>query len=128
MNSWEEDDGEAANVVLDFIFASQDALTSGLTFALHLMSVHPDVLQRVRDEHKTVLGDRPLDLDGVASLTYTNQVVKEVLRYRPPVTMVIHEAKKDIQLTRDVTVPKGALVVPPIWTATRTGFKDPEVH
>jgi len=40
-------------------------------------------------------------------LPYTRAVVKETLRYRPPVIMVPYIAKKDFPITDSYTVPKG---------------------
>ena len=49
----------------------------------------------------------PVTMDLVESLTYTRAVVKETLRYRPPVIMVPYVAKKAFPITKDYTVPKG---------------------
>jgi cytochrome P450 len=38
-----------ADVVMDFLFASQDASTASLTWILALMADHPDVFEKVRD-------------------------------------------------------------------------------
>lgn len=58
------------------------------------------------------------------SMTYTNAVVKEVLRWRPPVIMVPDEAKKAFAITPTYTVPKGAMVVPSCYPA----LHEPEVY
>ncbi len=113
--------------VLSFIFASQDALTSSLVWSTVLLNENPDVLARVREEVCRIWpGNSPLSLESLRAMTYTQHVVKEVLRYRPPATMVPHEANQEFKLTTDYTVPKGTLILPSIWEAQREGFENPE--
>ena len=47
-------------------------------------------LVQVREEQLEVRGsaDAPVTGDNVTAMTYTRQVVREVLRYRPPAPMV----------------------------------------
>lgn len=40
-------------------------------------------------------------------MTYTRAVVRELLRYRPPVIMVPYEVKKAFPITDTYTIPKG---------------------
>ena len=46
------------------------------------------------------------------------QVIKEILRFRPPATMVPQVAAVPFKLTEEYTAPKGSLVIPSIWAAT----------
>jgi len=121
-------DHEVACIVLDFLFASQDASTSSLTFTLHLLLEHPTVLQQVRDEQAAVRRDpaAPIDLDTLARFTYTSQVMKEVLRCRPPAPIVPHLTKVDYELTESYKAPAGSLVIPSIWACNRVGYANPE--
>jgi C-22 sterol desaturase len=66
----------------------------------------------------------PLGLQMLESMTYTNAVVKELLRYRPPVIFVPYLAKKAFPVTPTYTVPQGALIVPSCYPA----LHDPEVY
>ena len=50
-------------------------------------------------------------------MTYARQVVKEVLRYRPPAPMVPQIAQKPFRLTDDYVAPKGTLIMPSIHAA-----------
>lgn len=54
-------DDKMADSVMDFLFASQDASTASLTWTVTLMSEHPDVFARVREEQERVRGT---DLDA----------------------------------------------------------------
>lgn len=125
-------DMDIAKVLVDFLFASQDASTASLTWVTHLLGIYPDVLKKVREElrelHKSQGNpDKPLELnaDVLGELKYVKQVTKEILRYRPPATIVPHQSVKEVELD-GYTVPKGALIVPSIWSANRCGFPNPE--
>lgn len=120
-------DYEIAQTVFTFLFASQDATSSAATWLFQVMAQRPDVLDRVRDENLKVRnGDihKELNLEQLESLTYTRAVVKELLRYRPPVIMVPYEVKKEFPVTETYSVPKGAMCVAGVYPALR----DPEVY
>jgi len=51
-------------------------------------------------------------------------VVKEVLRYRPPATLVPHIANVDFPLTDTYTIPKGTIVFPSLLESSFQGFTD----
>lgn len=128
-----------AKVLLDFIFASQDASTSSLTFSTHYLSTYPDVLAKVRAEVEIIakqqkasgvapdpLGTIHMDVDVLRGLTYTGQVIREVLRICPPATIVPHHTVEAFQLDEKTRIPAGTLVVPSVWNSNRTGFSNPE--
>ena len=120
-------DLEIAQTLFTFLFASQDATSSASTWLFQLMADRPEILNRVREENLAVRnGDRNVrfSMDILEKLSYTRAVIKEVLRYRPPVIMVPYVVKKDFPVTADYTVPKGSMVVPSIWPA----LHDPEVY
>ncbi|OAA54820.1 cytochrome p450 monooxygenase [Niveomyces insectorum RCEF 264] len=120
-------DYEIAQTVFTFLFASQDATSSACTWLFQIMAQRPEILDRVRDENLQVRRGEPLasvSMDQLESLTYTRAVVRELLRYRPPVIMVPYLAKKDFPISDTYTIPKGSMVVP----ATYMALRDPEVY
>ncbi|KKA27087.1 hypothetical protein TD95_001138 [Thielaviopsis punctulata] len=120
-------DYEIAQTIFTFLFASQDATSSAATWLFQIMAQRPDVLDRVRQENINVRnGDihAPLSMDQLESLTYTRAVVRELLRYRPPVLMVPYLTKKPFPISENYTVPKGAMIIPTTYMALR----DPEVY
>lgn len=103
-------DLEIAKTVFTFLFASQDATSSASTWLFQTMAQRPDVLDRVREENMKVRNGNPhaeLTMDQLESLKYTRAVVRELLRYRPPVIMVPYRAKKAFPVSDTYTVPKG---------------------
>lgn len=120
-------DLEIAMTVFTFLFASQDASSSASTWQFQILADRPDILAKVRDEQLRVRDGDPykrLDIDMVDRMVYTRAVVKEQLRYRPPVLMVPYEVKKSFNVTPDYRVPKGAMIIPTTYPA----LHDPDVY
>lgn len=116
-------DQDVAEVTMDFLFASQDASTSSLIWSMALLADHPEVLHKVREEQERVRpNDDPVSFEILEQLTYTRQVVKEILRFRPPAPYIPQIAIDDYKLTDDYTVPKGTIIFPSLWHATQEGF------
>ncbi|KAA8897429.1 cytochrome P450 [Sphaerosporella brunnea] len=120
-------DEEIAMTIFTFLFASQDASSSASTWQFQILADRPDILAKVREEQLRVRGGDPykrIDIDMVDQMVYTRAVVKEQLRYRPPVLMVPYEVKKSFNVTPEYRVPKGAMIIPTTYPA----LHDPEVY
>ena len=120
-------DFEISQTVFTFLFASQDATSSACTWLFQIMADRPEILDRVRAENLTARnGDKdvPFSMDLLENLPYTRAVVKELLRYRPPVIMVPYVVKKPFPITDSYTAPKGSMIIPSCWPA----LHDPEVY
>jgi sterol 22-desaturase len=120
-------DFEISMTVFTLLFASQDATSSACTWLFQIMADRPDLLAKVREENLRLRqGDTnvSLSMDLLDQCTYTKAVVKETLRYRPPVIMVPYIAKKAFPITENYTVPKGSMVVPTTYPA----LHDPEAY
>ncbi|KAI8334274.1 cytochrome P450 [Chlamydoabsidia padenii] len=114
------DDREVALTILTFLFASQDATSSAMTWAFQLLADHPDVLDKVRQEQIKLRqgnNDQELSLELMEQSVYLRQVVKEILRLRPPVLMVPYQTVREWPLTSSYTVPKGAMLIPTTYPA-----------
>jgi C-22 sterol desaturase len=55
---------------------------------------------------------------------YLRQVVKEILRLRPPVLMVPYQTTREWPINDSYTVPKGAMLIPTTYPA----LHDPKVY
>lgn len=118
---------EISETFFTFLFASQDASSSATTWLFQILAQRPDVLNRLRDENLAARGGeayRPFDLDMLESLTYTKAVIKELLRYRPPVIFVPYLATRNFPITPTYTVPKGAMIIPSCYPA----LHNPDVY
>ncbi|KAG7440063.1 cytochrome P450 [Guyanagaster necrorhizus] len=85
------------------IFGAQDTTSSALSRILHLLSVRPDIQDKIREELHTALqakqsGGR-LEYDEISELPWLDAVIKETLRLYPPVPFVRRTAIKERSLT-----------------------------
>jgi sterol 22-desaturase len=120
-------DMEISMTIFTFLFASQDATSSACSWMLQLMADRPDCMAKVLEEAKRIRPDpsREVKLEDLEQMQYTRAVVKETLRYRPPVLMVPYIVKKDFHIPEaNYTAPKGAMIVPSTWMA----LHDPEAY
>ncbi|KAK9415615.1 putative Zn(2)-C6 fungal-type domain-containing protein [Seiridium unicorne] len=125
-------DEEIGQTMFTFLFASQDASSSATTWLFQVLAQRPDVLDRLREENlaaRSGVRNRPFELSMYDSLTYTNAVVKELLRHRPPVIFVPYLATKNFPVTPNYTVPKGAMIVPSCYPALHdpVAYPNPDV-
>jgi len=123
----EYSDNEIGMVLLSFLFASQDAMTSGLIFAFQHMADYPEIFKKVRQEQLDVRGgdlEVPFTLEMLDQSPYLRAFVKETLRLKPPVIMVPYLAKRAFQIDGSYTVPKGSIVIPSFWNS----LHDPQVY
>ncbi|KAJ5375102.1 Cytochrome P450 [Penicillium concentricum] len=118
---------EIGETLFTFLFASQDASSSATTWLFQILAQRPDVLDKLRAENLAARGgdkNKSFDLPMLESLTYTNAVIKELLRHRPPVIMVPYLATKNFPVTPNYTVPKGSMIIPSCYPA----LHDPNVY
>ncbi len=121
-------DVEIGSYLFDFLFAAQDASTSSLLWAVTLLDSHPEVLGKVRVEVESIWSpesDSLISSEQLGQMKYTHAVAREVVRYRPPSTLVPHIAAEDFPLTESYTIPKGTIVFPSVYESSFQGFSDP---
>lgn len=119
-------DKDMARVVFSFLFASQDAMSSGLIYGFQHLADHPEILAKVREEQEQVRRgdyDKPLTLEMLEEMQYLQAVVKESLRTKPPVTMVPYKTTKAFPITDEYTVPANSMVIPSLYMS----LQDPEI-
>ncbi|KAK9324057.1 cytochrome P450 [Lipomyces orientalis] len=98
--------------LLTFLVAGHETTASAATLALYHLSLHQDIQDKLREElHTQFPGgyDSIKTYDDIESLKYLNNVVREVLRFQPPVVGTLRMAKEDTYVT-DQFIPKGTLV------------------
>lgn len=114
------------NCVLLFA-AGFDTASSALTWWLGLMATHPEVAQRVRSEVAAARAENA-GLDALARLPLLNATIKEAMRlYSPSTALFNRVALRDVVID-GTSLPKGTLVVVPIWHLHRDprSFPEPE--
>ncbi|MGW3178862.1 cytochrome P450 [Kitasatospora sp. NPDC001119] len=63
-----------------------------------LLSRHPELRRRVREEVGRVVGDRPVDPADLPALVLTHRVVRETLRLYPPIWLFPRRATGTVEL------------------------------
>lgn len=101
------------NCILLFT-AGFDTASSALTWWIGLMATHPDVVEKLRLEiDGASVSTSPID--GIVRLPYLNATIKEAMRlYSPSTALFTRVAIRDVVIG-ETPVPKGTLVVVPIW-------------
>ncbi len=112
-------DREIRDQVVTLMFAGHDTSTSTVTFMLHELARHPDVLARLHAEQEKVLGDRPPTIDQLErEMPYLDMVLDEVLRLYPPAWIGPRRAVRDFEFG-GYSVPRGAYVNYCSWASHR---------
>jgi cytochrome P450 len=121
-------DREVRDQVMTLMFAGHDTSTSTLTFMLHELARHPDVLAALREEQDRVLGGAtPTPEQLEREMPYLDMVLDEVLRLYPPAWIGPRRAVREFGFG-GYTVPRGAYVNYCSWASHRipSVFPDPE--
>lgn len=111
----DEETGEAMSdkllrdELITMVSAGHETTANALSFALHLLSKHPEWLHAVRDEASAVLGDRAPNIDDVKKLPTASMVMDEAMRLYPPV-WVFERRALEADRAGDFEIPKNATV------------------
>lgn len=104
--------------LVTMLSAGHETTANALGFALHLLSEHPGVLDRVHQELDEVLdGRRPTGAD-VPKLEYLGRVVMESMRLYPPVWIHARSAER-ADTIGDAAIEPGEIMVLPQWAIHR---------
>ena len=79
-------------------FAGHETTARTMTFAWYALAQNPQVAEKLHAELDTVLADRIPTLQDLHHLSYTLQVIKEVLRLYPPAPFYVRDAIAEDQL------------------------------
>lgn len=85
-----------------FMFEGHDTTTSGTSFALYVISRHPEVQEKLFNEIREVIGDdkeQKVSLRQLQDLRYLECVIKESMRLYPPVPIIGRYFKEDTDLS-----------------------------
>ncbi|XP_022229687.2 uncharacterized protein LOC111079011 [Drosophila obscura] len=96
--------------VSTFIFAGHDTTTSGISFALYLLSRHQDEQQKLFEEQREVMGDSGMGRDAtfqeISQMKYLDLFIKEAQRVYPSVPFIGRYTETDHLIDGNL-VPKG---------------------
>ncbi|MEY9486360.1 epi-isozizaene 5-monooxygenase [Streptomyces calvus] len=98
---------EIHDQVIAILTPGSETVGSTIMSLLLVLTEHPEVADKIRDEVKHVAGDRPVAFDDVRRLTYTANVVVETMRLYPAVWILTRRAVTDTELG-GYRIPRGA--------------------
>ena len=100
--------------VLTFMLAGHETTALLLAWAWELLAHDPQAQGKLQAEVDCSLSDRLPTAEDLKQLTYTQAVVKETLRLRPPAWVVGRQAIEDCQIG-GYTIPAGSNVLMSQW-------------
>ncbi|KAG6915250.1 hypothetical protein DXG01_012524 [Tephrocybe rancida] len=89
--------GQGMSTLRTITFAAVDTTSNALSRTLHLLAMHPEIQDRLREElteaRKANIGD--MSYDDLVSLPFLDAVCRETLRLYPPIPRVVKVARQD---------------------------------
>ncbi|KAK3833500.1 MAG: lanosterol 14-alpha demethylase [Linnemannia elongata] len=103
-------DVDACHLMIALLMAGQHTSSTTATWALLHLAEHPHLIKELLAEQKDVLGslDTPLSFDAMKNMTLLENVIRETLRLRPPIIMILRKVIRPITFPgTDYVIPKG---------------------
>lgn len=121
-------DAQVHDEVISILAAGAETTADTLTWACYLISEHPDVQERIRDEVAAVANGRPIEAGDIERLTYVRQVITETLRIFPTTWILTRRPREDAELGGH-RIPAGSMVLFSLYALHRDKeyFTDPNV-
>src|SRR5262249_30551358 len=91
-------DAHLRDELMTLLLAGHETTATALAWTVHRVATEPGVLDRVRAELASVIGNRPLEADDVGRLEYLDAVVKETLRLNPVLPDVLRILKRPLRI------------------------------
>ena len=114
---------ELKEQIINLILLGHKELASALTSFCVLTTKYPNIISRIRSEPKKLDDLEVLDLEKVKDMTYLESVIKEVLRFAPPVGGSIRKVRQDCSF-QGYKFPKNWYIIYSI----RATHRDPEIY
>lgn len=103
-------DVQIRDEAMNMFMPGHETTATGLTWTWYLLSQHPEIYTRLKDEVDRVLQGRTPTFADLPNLPYTLQVFKESLRMYPPVYMFSRRALCDVNLG-GYHIPEGSTLI-----------------
>jgi cytochrome P450 len=95
---------------ITLLLAGHETTANALAFSLHLLGRHAGIVGTLREETRTVLGERPAEIDDLPALPYTRMVLDEAMRLYPPAWIIDRNAADHDEID-GFAIPKGSLIL-----------------
>jgi cytochrome P450 len=107
-------DGQIRDEAITIFLAGHETTALALTWTWYLLSQHPEVERRVRQELREVLGNRRASMADWPRLKYTEMVLAESMRLYPPVWILGRRALAEYRCG-DFVIPERAILLTSQW-------------
>lgn len=113
--------------LVTFIVAGHETVASALSWALHLLSLNPQIQQQLADEAQQVLAANEPSFTDYAKLKYTKAIFNEAMRLYPPAWLLTRNAIAKDEIA-GVEIAAGSLIVISPWVVHRDSsvWTDPD--
>ncbi|CQR61978.1 cytochrome P450 [Streptomyces leeuwenhoekii] len=101
---------EIHDQVIAILTPGSETVGSMIMSLLLVLTEHPELGDKIRDEVKSVVGDRPVAFEDARKLTFTANVIVETMRLYPAVWILTRRAVTDTELG-GYRIPAGADLV-----------------
>ncbi|MEM8585417.1 MAG: cytochrome P450 [Bacteroidota bacterium] len=125
LDSRYEDTGEPMNdqqlidEIMIIFAAGHETSANALTWTIHLLMQHEDILERCREEAQSVMPNGTADLEKLSKLKYIQQVLEESMRLYPPAWVTDRIATQAVEVA-GIKLRKNEVVVPYIYGLHRS--------
>lgn len=109
-------DKQLRDEVMTMFLAGHETTGNALTWTFYYLNEHPDVAARLLEELDAVLGGRTPTLEDAMKLAYTERVIKESMRLRPPVWLFARSVNEDDEIGGYRVPAKSKVFVSPYFT------------
>jgi len=96
--------------VLTIFIAGHETTANALTFAIYLLSKHPEAKAKLQQEADEVLKDGKISFEQLGKLEYTTMVAKEAMRLYPPAWIMPRQVAQEDSIG-GYQVKKGDMVI-----------------
>ncbi|XP_048427013.1 cytokinin hydroxylase-like [Pyrus x bretschneideri] len=90
-----------------FFFGGHETTALAITWTMLLLATHQDWQHQLREEIREVFGDKGIDVNMLSGLKKMGWVMNEVFRLYPSAPNAQRQAKADIQVSNDLSIPRG---------------------
>lgn len=111
-------DKQVRDEIMTLFAAGHETTMNALSWTWYLLSEHPDVEAKLREELQRVLNGRTPTVDDLPQLVYTDMVLKESMRLYPPAWTIGRRAVDDFEVD-GYKLPKGQMLLLSQWVIHR---------
>ncbi|HTM68657.1 MAG TPA: cytochrome P450 [Candidatus Binatia bacterium] len=100
-------DKQLRDEAMTMLLAGHETTSNALSWAFHLLALHPEAEERVRAEAAAAFGDGVPTFETLRKLPYSRWTIMEAMRLYPPVWLFARTATADVDLPRGHRVRAG---------------------